>query len=217
MQLGARHNHGRQFEMKPRAYAAYEQWCKDGHPKTNLANALLLAIADAIETNESGILAANREDIESSGLEGAMRDRLLLTSSRIKGTSRGVRAVAALPDHGEQLVVAEGPGRGPVQGRDEPLRHILGRIWVDARPVLRLQGDLEQRRRQPIEFGPFVEELGQFVGELRMTGQDFALIQRAALVDRLQTGEDDCAEPLVAFGDILRHGVHKSPRLGLPE
>jgi glutamate-5-semialdehyde dehydrogenase len=61
-------------------------------------NALLLAIAAAIEANESSILAANREDIERSGLEGAMRDRLLLSSSRIKETSRGVRAVAALPD-----------------------------------------------------------------------------------------------------------------------
>ena len=61
-------------------------------------NGLLLAIADAIETNQSGILAANREDIESSGFEGALRDRLLLTRSRIMDTSRAVRAVAALPD-----------------------------------------------------------------------------------------------------------------------
>ena len=61
-------------------------------------NALLLAIADALEANEKSILAANREDVENSGLEGAMRDRLLLTSSRIKEMARGVREVAALPD-----------------------------------------------------------------------------------------------------------------------
>ena len=59
---------------------------------------LLLAIADAIEANEKSILAANREDVESSGLEGAMRDRLLLTASRVKDMARGVRDVAALPD-----------------------------------------------------------------------------------------------------------------------
>jgi glutamate-5-semialdehyde dehydrogenase len=59
---------------------------------------LLLAIAEALEVNEKSILAANREDVENSGLEGAMRDRLLLTSSRIKEMARGVREVAALPD-----------------------------------------------------------------------------------------------------------------------
>jgi glutamate-5-semialdehyde dehydrogenase len=65
---------------------------------TEEKNALLLAIADAIETREKNILAANREDVEASGLEGAMRDRLLLTSSRIKEMACGVREVAALPD-----------------------------------------------------------------------------------------------------------------------
>jgi glutamate-5-semialdehyde dehydrogenase len=65
---------------------------------TGEKNALLLAIADAIEANEKNILAANREDVENSGLEGAMRDRLLLTSARVKDMARGVREVAALPD-----------------------------------------------------------------------------------------------------------------------
>ncbi len=61
-------------------------------------NALLLAIADAVEAHEKDILAANRADIEHSGLEGAMRDRLLLTPARIKEMARGVRDVATLPD-----------------------------------------------------------------------------------------------------------------------
>jgi glutamate-5-semialdehyde dehydrogenase len=61
-------------------------------------NALLLAIADAIEADEKTILAANREDVETSGLEGAMRDRLLLTPARIAEMAQGVRDVAALPD-----------------------------------------------------------------------------------------------------------------------
>src|SRR5579872_3916596 len=65
---------------------------------TEEKNRLLLSIADALEAHETGILAANREDIEASGLDGAMRDRLLLTPSRIKETARGVREVAALPD-----------------------------------------------------------------------------------------------------------------------
>ena len=61
-------------------------------------NAILSATADALEKRESEILKANREDIEASGLDGAMRDRLLLTSARIKEIARGVREVAGLPD-----------------------------------------------------------------------------------------------------------------------
>jgi glutamate-5-semialdehyde dehydrogenase len=65
---------------------------------TDEKNALLLAIADAVEAHEKDILAANRADIEHSGLEGAMRERLLLTPARIKEMARGVRDVVALPD-----------------------------------------------------------------------------------------------------------------------
>jgi glutamate-5-semialdehyde dehydrogenase len=65
---------------------------------TKEKNTLLLAIADAIEADSKTILAANQQDVESSGLEGAMRDRLLLTIVRIKDMAQGVRNVAALPD-----------------------------------------------------------------------------------------------------------------------
>jgi glutamate-5-semialdehyde dehydrogenase len=65
---------------------------------THEKNALLLAIADSIDAHAEAILGANREDIESSGLEGAMRDRLLLTPLRIEDMAEGVRAVAALGD-----------------------------------------------------------------------------------------------------------------------
>jgi len=65
---------------------------------TDEKNALLLKIADAIEANEKSILAANQLDVGSSGLEGAMRDRLMLTPARIHEMAQGVRDVAALPD-----------------------------------------------------------------------------------------------------------------------
>ncbi|MGC1227014.1 MAG: glutamate-5-semialdehyde dehydrogenase [Candidatus Sulfotelmatobacter sp.] len=65
---------------------------------TSEKNALLLAIAAALETHSESILQANSEDIKSSGLEGAMRDRLLLSPERIKEMAQGVRDVAALPD-----------------------------------------------------------------------------------------------------------------------
>jgi glutamate-5-semialdehyde dehydrogenase len=65
---------------------------------TDQKNALLLAIAGALEANSETLLTANRKDMETSGLEGAMRDRLLLTTTRIKDVAKGVRDVAALGD-----------------------------------------------------------------------------------------------------------------------
>jgi glutamate-5-semialdehyde dehydrogenase len=61
-------------------------------------NVLLIAMADAIEAHTEDILTANEKDLESSGLEGAMRDRLLLTGDRIVAMAAGVRDVAELPD-----------------------------------------------------------------------------------------------------------------------
>jgi glutamate-5-semialdehyde dehydrogenase len=65
---------------------------------TDVKNAILLAVADALESHERETLAANRADLQESGLEGAMRDRLLLTPARIKDTAKAVREVAGLPD-----------------------------------------------------------------------------------------------------------------------
>jgi glutamate-5-semialdehyde dehydrogenase len=65
---------------------------------TEQKNALLLGIAEAIEAHSQIILAANREDLETSSLEGSLRDRLLLTPERIKEMAQGVREVAALAD-----------------------------------------------------------------------------------------------------------------------
>jgi glutamate-5-semialdehyde dehydrogenase len=61
-------------------------------------NALLLAIADAIVGNAASIMEANRADLETSGVEGAMRDRLLLNQDRITAMASGVREVASLAD-----------------------------------------------------------------------------------------------------------------------
>jgi glutamate-5-semialdehyde dehydrogenase len=61
-------------------------------------NAILMVMADAIEANADSILKENQADLDSSGLSGAMLDRLLLNSSRIKEMAVGVRAVAKLPD-----------------------------------------------------------------------------------------------------------------------
>lgn len=61
-------------------------------------NGLLLAMANAIERHTAEILTANQKDLDSSGLEGAMRDRLLLTPERIRAMPAGLREIVALPD-----------------------------------------------------------------------------------------------------------------------
>jgi glutamate-5-semialdehyde dehydrogenase len=65
---------------------------------TKEKNAILLGIASAIEADEPKILTANNNDVEQSEPEGAMLDRLLLTSERIREMARAVRDIAALPD-----------------------------------------------------------------------------------------------------------------------
>jgi glutamate-5-semialdehyde dehydrogenase len=65
---------------------------------TEEKNRLLLLMADAIESHATEILRANEKDIAESNLSGAMLDRLLLDSNRIKETADAVRDVAALPD-----------------------------------------------------------------------------------------------------------------------
>jgi len=100
---------------------------------TETKNELLLAIADALEADQAGILAANRDDIASSGLEGAMRDRLLLTPERIQGMARGVREVAALPDPiGETLAEWTKPNGLRIRELRVPLG-VIGIVY-EARP-----------------------------------------------------------------------------------
>ena len=61
-------------------------------------NDLLLAMADAIVANVAIIIEANQADLNSSGLTGAMRERLLLNPERVAAMASGMREVASLPD-----------------------------------------------------------------------------------------------------------------------
>ena len=65
---------------------------------TEQKNSCLMKMAETIEGRWQDILRANEGDLKSSGLEGAMRDRLLLNQSRVTEMASAVRAVAGLPD-----------------------------------------------------------------------------------------------------------------------
>jgi glutamate-5-semialdehyde dehydrogenase len=64
-------------------------------------DAALTAIADALTTHETVILAANASDVERAEAEGTSAgivDRLTLDSTRIAAMADGLRALVALPD-----------------------------------------------------------------------------------------------------------------------
>jgi len=100
---------------------------------TEHKNLLLRALADAIEAETTSILAANEQDLKSSGLEGAMLDRLLLTRDRVKQMANGLRDVAALPDPiGETLAEWTRPNRLRIRKVRVPLG-VIGIIY-ESRP-----------------------------------------------------------------------------------
>jgi len=64
-------------------------------------NAILLAMADALEANATAIKEANALDMDfgaKAGLSSAILDRLKLDDKRIAGMAKGLREVAALAD-----------------------------------------------------------------------------------------------------------------------
>lgn len=68
---------------------------------TGARNALLHAMADALDAHADAILVANARDIEAAearGTTGALLDRLRLDAARLAGVSAAVREVAELPD-----------------------------------------------------------------------------------------------------------------------
>ena len=68
---------------------------------TDEKNALLLALADAVDSEAEAILAANAADLEAARANGtseALLDRLALSQARLAAITGDVRAVATLPD-----------------------------------------------------------------------------------------------------------------------
>jgi glutamate-5-semialdehyde dehydrogenase len=68
---------------------------------TDAKNALLRAMADALQADADAILAANAGDLraaEAKGIGSAMLDRLMLDPQRLAGIADALREVAELPD-----------------------------------------------------------------------------------------------------------------------
>ena len=87
--------------VKAKAQAAKQAAAKLAVTSTAVKNAALLAMAAAMEAQQSEILAANERDMTAAaakGMKSSMLDRLKLTAERISGMADGLRQVAGLAD-----------------------------------------------------------------------------------------------------------------------
>lgn len=87
--------------VKAKAQAAKQAAAKLAVTSTAVKNAALLAMAAALEAQQSEILAANERDMTAAaakGMKSSMLDRLKLAAERISGMADGLRQVAGLAD-----------------------------------------------------------------------------------------------------------------------
>ena len=99
-------------------------------------NRVLLAIADALQTNREQIKAANAQDIangRANGLNDGLIDRLTLDDSRIDGIADGCRQVAALPDPVGEVTDMKVTPNGLKIGKKRVPMGVIGIIY-ESRP-----------------------------------------------------------------------------------
>src|SRR3982751_4570138 len=120
-------------DMGKRAKAAGIQLAR---ATTEQKNAVIIALADALEANSTDILVANKQDVDEARANGTdeiwIKDRLDLTK-RMTGMIADVRNVATLPDPVGKVFDAHTLDNGlKVSKRRTPLG-VLGVIY-EARP-----------------------------------------------------------------------------------
>lgn len=87
--------------VQAKAQAAKQAAAKLAVTSTAVKNTALLAMAAALEAQQSEILSANEHDMTAAaakGMKSSMLDRLKLTAERISGMADGLRQVAGLAD-----------------------------------------------------------------------------------------------------------------------
>lgn len=99
---------------------------------TEVKNAALNALADALGARAAEVLAANAADLErgrADGLSASVLDRLTLTEARLRGIADDVRNVARLPDPvGEMLEMRTLPN-GLLVGKMRVPFGVIGAIY----------------------------------------------------------------------------------------
>ena len=103
---------------------------------TGQKNTALLAMADAIESRRTELLAANKIDMDAgkkSGLDDALLDRLELNDERIAGMAEGIRQIVALADPVGEITNLEYRPSGIQVGKMRVPLGVIGIIY-ESRP-----------------------------------------------------------------------------------
>jgi len=123
-------------ELEKKGTAAKAASRKLARLSTEVKNKALINIAQSLTSREREILEANKLDCDearASGMDDAMLDRLILTSSRLQGMAQDAGTVAALPDPvGESFDARVLPNGLHIERRRVPLG-VIGIIY-ESRP-----------------------------------------------------------------------------------
>lgn len=123
-------------EVQTKALKAKETTALLASLSSDVKNAALLVMADALIQEQSSIIEANKLDLargEENGTPAAMLDRLALNEERIRSISEGLRQIAELSDPiGDILEVIERPNGLRIEKERVPLG-LIGIIY-EARP-----------------------------------------------------------------------------------
>ena len=99
---------------------------------TDVKNAALNGLADALVADQSEILAANAADVErgrADGLSSTALDRLTLTAARLTGIASDVRTVARLADPVGEMIEMRTMPNGLMVGRMRVPFGVIGAIY----------------------------------------------------------------------------------------
>ena len=99
---------------------------------TEVKNAALNGLADALLAHQDEILAANAADLErgrADGLSSTVLDRLTLTAARLSGIAHDVRAVALLADPVGEMIEMRTLPNGLMVGKMRAPFGVIGAIY----------------------------------------------------------------------------------------
>jgi len=123
-------------ELKEKGRAAKAASRRMAYLSTEVKNQALHNISDDLLAKKDEVLAANQTDYkeaEASGMNAAMLDRLMLSSSRLEAIAQDVLAVAALPDPVGEVFDMRTLPNGLLIGRKRVPLGVIGAIY-ESRP-----------------------------------------------------------------------------------
>jgi glutamate-5-semialdehyde dehydrogenase len=168
-------------------------------------DAALRAIADRLSDDKAAdaVLAANAEDVRTSGLESAMLDRLRLDRDRLAGMAHQLRVLADVPHPQWSRVVRELPG-ALVEERRKPVGVIGANFEARPNVVIDVASQLLKSRNAGVlrtgsaaigSAAALVDEV--LAPALSGAGLDPAAVQLVRVPGR------DTARALVAHPDLV--------------